>query len=68
MDKDVFQERAFFYSKKTTSINGAGVPIVISYLQINQVTLAYYLYIIHDLRLEITSMPQLFDVNSYFSG
>ena len=37
MDKDVFQERAFFHSQKTTSINAAGVPIVVSYLQINQV-------------------------------
>ena len=39
MDKTVFQERAFFYSKKTTSLNAAGVPIVISYLQINQVNI-----------------------------
>ena len=37
MDKAVFQDRAFFYSKKTTMLNGAGVPVVISYLEINQV-------------------------------
>jgi len=37
MDKAVFQDRAFFYSKKTTSLNAAGVPVVISYLEINQV-------------------------------
>ena len=37
MDETIFQDRAFFYSRKTTSLNAAGVPVVISYLQINQV-------------------------------
>ena len=53
MDKTIFQDRAFFYSRKTTSLNAAGVPVVISYLQINQVV-QYEVCIFFDMITYIT--------------